>query len=546
MQKSKLLTFFFLFSLSVCVTKAQELSTADIVTIMYDAQCEVIADMKYNRSTVDKVSADMKINGVDINDFRASRNVVLNRFRHSNKDSEKKAAAFFDGKNMPSDSEFRLFNNYVKAKYSQISDATVASVIKPEYGDIRRFESQPPKKTKRVKITSNSPESVTGGNMWMFSNGIRVIYKQDSKAKDISYIFMFRGGFGSIAGLQPGQGAYIQDLLPLYRVGGMSGSAFRNILALYGISMDVNVSLMDMRISGYAPSNGLQMLLGAMLTLADRREVDRQAYERYLTRPRFSGKEAVIDSLFRPDYNYNSYKYNVDLPADLMERAEKEYFSEKFTNVDDGLIIMTGNLSDYQVQKILEKTLGAFKTEKKYAVYPQLQYQQRQGTQYYDGVADGSITYAMSIFLSLSSESYLVSRLSQIVLQNTVRKAFPGKAVSLDFNMEILPYERYAVSVTVDGVRAGDMQTLRRAIESCANDEISADDMKAYKSQLIGIITEETAREDVKAELAISRYTGRKDLLSNYKDRLEKIKAEQVSDILQAIWMGSSVEYVGN
>lgn len=545
MQKSKILTLFFLFSLSICVSPAQGQSSTEMVTLMYDAQCEVIANMKCDRSTESKVFADMKINGVERNDFKASRNLVLNSFRHSSNDAEKKTAAFFDGKDMSSDSEFRFFNDYVKAKYAQFSDATTANVIKPLYGSTNVLAAQLPKKVKRVKITSNSPESVTGGNMWMFSNGIRVIYKQDKKAKDISYTFMFRGGFGSIAGLEPGQGGYVQDLLQLYKIRGMNGAAFRNMLALHGISMNVDVSLMDMRISGYAPSNGLIILMEAMVALSRSREVDPQAYERYLARPRHSTKEAVIDSLFRPNFDYNPYKYEVDLPADLMERAEKEYFSEKFTNFDDGLIIMTGNLSDYQIQTVLEKVLGAFQTEKKYTVYPKLSYQQHSGMQYYEGEGNGSITYAMSMFLSLSSESYLVARLSQIALQNAVRKAFPGKNVSLDFDLEILPYERYSVRVTVDGAGSEDFDTLRRAISTCAEEEISADDMKAYKSQLIGIITEETALESVKTELAISRYTGRKDLLTNYKDKLDKIKADQVADILSAISDGSSVEYVG-
>lgn len=552
MQKYRILLTILICFFSGAFLRAQESDVSGMVSKMYEAQCEIIERMKtlalcdskksYDPSFPDLVKADMKLNGVALNDFKASRNLALNRFRHSSDASDRSLAAFFDGKDLPAAQEYPLFNDYVKAQYALRTAAAVAEKIEPVYGNAKGLPGQMPGK---VRVTSNSPEPVTGGNMWMFSNGIRVIYRQDKNARDLSYTFMFRGGFGSISGLSAGQGACIGGLLPLYRVRGMSGPSFSNMLALNGISMDVKVSLMDMRISGSLPYDSLPLLMEAMIAMSAGRQVDNDAYEAYRAIPRHTSREAVIDSLLRPDFAYTPYAYDVSLPDDLMERAEKEYFNDKFSNFDDGIIIMTGSQSEYQIQSVLGKYLGAFRTDKKYAVYPQIQYQQRAGTSYHTGTGDDSVTIAMSMFLSLTSETYIAARLAQIVLQNAVRAAFPGKTVKIDADTEIFPYERYTVRVTVDGAGAEDIGTLRSTINGCSAAELTPETLKDYKAQLTGLLADETSREDVKADLAISRYTGRKDLLSNTKDRIDKMQVDQVLDMLEALAGSGSVEYVG-
>ena len=519
---------------------------------MYDRQAQILYNLKteqqylrnpgFTATVSDAVYADLKVNGVSAKDFIASRNLAIGALRHSKDASEREIAAFFDSRDVAVADELPLFNDYVRAKTADKSYATTADRIDLDYGIASLAPMQMPKK---VKVTSDTPEPVTGGRMWMFANGIRVIYRQDKKARDFSYTLALRGGFGSIENLQYGQGAYVGDLLPLYRVRGMSGVAFRNMLAYNGITIEAKVNLTDLQISGSAPSDGLEMLLQALLAITNNSSVDPDAYAFCRTIPGKASVEAVIDSLLRPDFLYTPYKYEVSLPQDLMARALGEYYAQRFANVDDGVLIITGNKTDYQMQSILGKYLGAFRTAKKYNIYPQVQYMQRAGTAYHTASGAPQLKYAMSIFLSLSAESYLVTRLAEIVLQTEVRKAFRDNKVTLQSIMETLPYERYCVTLTVDGVgSAQGMQTLRGVIEDCREIEISPDELKAYKAQLLGIIGEELTSDRTKAELAIARYCGRKDLLSNYQARVDKIDAEQLADILEAIVSGSTVEYV--
>ena len=151
----------------------------------------------------------------------------------------------------------------------------------------------------------------------------------------------------------------------------------------------------------------------------------------------------------------------------------------------------------------------------------------------------------MSMFLSLTADSYLATRLAEIILQTEARKTFRDNKVTLQSTMETFPYERYCVTLTVDGLFSSlDMQALRGVAARCADLVISSDEMKAYKAQLLGIIGEEISSDRAKADLALARYCGRKDLLSNYQSRVDKITDAQLSDILEALAEGSKVEYI--
>lgn len=551
LKLSKVVLFFA--SLFVFLSaSAQELSVSQMVSQMYDTQAQLLEDFKSEQlylrqkgdmaSIASEVNADMKVNGVTARDFIASRNLVLIEMRHS-KDAGKKAiAAFFGSRNMQPADELPLFNDYLRAKYTERTAATTAARINLDYSASTGLVPDMPRK---VKVTSNSDEPVTGGKLWMFSNGIRVIYKQDKKARDIAYTLMTRGGYSSIEGLEYGQGAYVEDLLPLFKVRGMSGSAFRNMLALNGISMKADVTLMDLSINGYAPSNSLELLVQALVAVTGSAKADPAAYEYFCEQPRGTSKEAVIDSLFRPDFVYTPYKYDVELSKDLMQRALDQCFTDRFSNIDDGIIVLTSSLSEVQVQTVLNKYLGAFQTNSKYAIFPHLQYQQRTGTATYFAQGTPEICCAMSMFLSLSAESYLSLRLAEIIIQNAVRKVYKGNAVSLASSFEVYPYERYSLLVTVEGLSSRpDVQNVWKVIQDCAEEEYDKDDIKTYRSQLIGVISEEMSDNLAKADFAIGRYCGRKDFLTNYQSRLEKISPEQVSDILQAIAEASRVEYI--
>ncbi len=79
----------------------------------------------------------------------------------------------------------------------------------------------------KVKMKSVSPEPVSGGEMWTFSNGMKVIYKKMPTSGRFSYSFMIKGGFSTVRDLRRGEGAFFSDMFGLCNIAGMSRKRFR-------------------------------------------------------------------------------------------------------------------------------------------------------------------------------------------------------------------------------------------------------------------------------------------------------------------------------
>ena len=137
---------------------------------MYDRQAQILYNLKteqqylrnpgFSASLPNAVYADLKVNGVVAKDFIASRNLALGALRHSKDASERDIAAFFDSRDVPVADELPLFNDYIRAKFAEKTGAATAERIDLEYGLSPLAPAQMPKK---VKVTSDTPEPVTGG-----------------------------------------------------------------------------------------------------------------------------------------------------------------------------------------------------------------------------------------------------------------------------------------------------------------------------------------------------------------------------------------------
>ena len=105
----------------------------------------------------------------------------------------------------------------------------------------------------KLKIKTVSPEPLSGGQIWTFDNGIRVIFKNVPKSGMFHYMWLLKGGYSLLPGIKPGESAYISDMLRLYDVCGMSCYRFADMLSANGITMKGEVTMSDFRISGAAP-----------------------------------------------------------------------------------------------------------------------------------------------------------------------------------------------------------------------------------------------------------------------------------------------------
>ena len=508
---------------------------------------------------------------------------------------------FIKKREMDPNQELTLYNNFVAALLDKKKNLTlqcVGSSFGDEYGDylkstfINSWQNETSSRTayraifadtlglaepsKKVKIKESISEPVSGGQLITFSNGVKVIYKQATTNKgEFRYALMIRGGYSSVPFLGQGEGAFVSDMLPLYDVGGLQGDDFYRMLNANGISMTPEVSLSDLRIVGSAPSSKLTLLLKSLLSIANQRKTNLNSFSYYkknenLLEDMMFGKEmgiaASVDSAMYPGYKYTSFKNIKALRDDLPARAEV-YFKQQFSRVNDGVIVLIGDLEETSMKKILCKYLGGFKTEGNgFVPRPRIQYQMPSGTVTYiksldnlENVFSSSVTVSMASQIPFSTDKYTAFNIACRALQKEVIKnlsatgmylemesgynTFPQETMFLTFTCR--PADMYGLPSGMDPADAVVvLENVRTAIKTVTNKAVSATDLSAYKAMEYNYLASSLAYPENMVNAILTRYSEGKDMISKYKERIEGVTAQNVSDILKSLSSGVRVEYV--
>ena len=280
----------------------------------------------------------------------------------------------------------------------------------------------------RVKMKSETADPVTGGTMWTFSNGLKVVYKNvNTLPGQFSFMFLMRGGYGSIPDLGKGEGAFASDVLYHFDVAGMSCRDFNMMLKANGIDLERKIGVSDMRLQGSAPSDKLLLVVKSIASFANFRRFNQESYDRYLkseplriekARTGSEGLLADIDAVMRPGYKLTQYKYAENLSASLPDRLGS-YLATRFHNMNDGVIMVAGDLPADQVLKVFTKYAGRFGTGKVIATRSQGQYTLNSsiGTCGRPAVHEEvSATVAMSATVPVTAERFFAFKLAQILV----------------------------------------------------------------------------------------------------------------------------------
>lgn len=492
----------------------------------------------------------------------------------------------FARKNVPDSTETRLFNGFSGALLEQLSNLTLEYTGAPDsldrdeelfyynlsylYGsvipvdedyswrgqDTLGFNVTCPK----VKIRSEKKEAVTGGTLWTFSNGMRVVYKRVPGNGIFHYALQLNGGLAQVSGLREGEGGYIGDMLSLYDAGGLRAPHLREVLQASGISLEAKADLNSLSIGGVAPSEQLSLLLKVLLDLANNRSFNLTAFEDYCRREsqRPASLEAELGRRLTPGYAYSTAKDPAALSQATWKKAEK-YYAERFSRLNDGVLILSGDLDESVVKKLLCRYLGGFRVVKGSVARKQVTYRPLSGTAGFteSGPARG-VYMLMDTEYALTAEHYYTA---QVALE-ALRKALTRQLVPYGFACEVAlqprahPQERFQVRVSctplplagvpgevseVSAQRA--LTAVRVAINEAAR-EMDAADLALWKRKLEAQVSEVMASPGGFVSTLLARYSINKDLTSRYKECISGITAAQVQQFLKAIAAGGRVEYV--
>ena len=512
--------------------------------------------------------------------------------------SEATVSSFLTGRRLEDEREQELFNGFARALLDSTRNLTLRYDIPEQgtdsrgilsafnagwaasrpaedyssgFGDMLRLH-QP---RTRVRVRSESQEPVSGGRLWTFSNGIKVISKRLPGTGTLHYALMLRGGVDGIRDLQEGESAFISDLLSLREVAGVSGADFHDMLARSGITMTERATLSDLRICGSAPAAEFPLLMRALLSVADGQPPSKEAFAYYKDCERIRVEmealsprdvNSLMDSIIRPSYHYTDRKAPDRLRDDLPERAEA-YFDALFDKVGDGVLVLVGDFEEDAVKKELCRTLGDFRTQK--GISQRTHVESRFATGSTTRIAEAApgtvgggeigVNVALSADVPFNMDNYMAFLLGcELVRQRLAAVlADQGATAGLSGRLEIFPAERLTLYINCHpcpegglpaGVAAQDPLTLLEAVRhvtrQLASLPVPQESLKAQKELLIQQMEARRSDPALLLEDLLVRYSEGKDVVSDRQAAIRRVTAADVTRILKLLSQGAEVEYV--
>ena len=426
------------------------------------------------------------------------------------------------------------------------------------------------------KLRAEAAEPVSGGTMWTFTNGIRVIFKKADTKGEFRYTMMINGGLTAIPSINSGESAFASDMLLLEDIGGLSGEEFLDRLAENGITMASDVSMTSLRISGKAPSDKYKTLFEALLGLTSlERAVNMDSFDYYsrcetlredLRKLSPRDRTAIMDSLLCPDYFYTGRRTAANLGDGLPQKADS-YFSSQFSKINDGVIVLVGDLDADQLKKELPKLVADFKIKKVNTPRPNVEFRMVSGRvnkleEAAPGLVGGAelgVGSALSAYLPFNLENIMSFRVAEELLRRSVVAAMAdeGYCVELESVEETFPRERVTVYVLCRPCRESglpeDVQVsdrlsaqvrLRETLDSLAETEVNASDLKAIKAGLAADVAAGNQDPLTILDNVSIRFSEGKDMVTGAAAAVESVSADSVKKILESLASGARVEHV--
>lgn len=553
------------------------------------------------------VLSELSTRGLNSNEYKAARHVVYkdmlqpqtnddlvrmcvsNYFTGSDLARPATKIAFFTSRTMDFDSEYALFCNYVSALLHTTGNISViwntADASYDEWACSATFSSAwktiamlpsptvksgaTPRDTLnlwsdkgKVKLRNVISEAASGGELWTFSNDVKVLYKKDQTMRnEFSYSLMIRGGYGQIKDLKPGEGAFFSDILSLSDVAGMRAADFARLMKICGIRMKFEVGATDLKICGSAPTNELPLVLRALLSVANDRNLSKSSYDAYRNVEKSMLGENKVDSLLCCNNPYTDVKCSWALTDHAFESASK-YFDSQFIRVNDGMLVLVGDLPYDKTQKTLSGCLGGFRISKSVSPKPasSLKMEKRVETIVEKG-AGRRVEIGLAAPLKFSPENSLAFEMAAMILEQRLAGAvsemgysvsecrtsfdnFPMDAIGIKVVLRPCPQEGLpeGTGLITDGETV--LKEVRDALERVLSQQVTEPELASCRKTVSTEVAAAMADKEKFISTLLMRYTCGKDMLTGFAGKVNVVSADSVKQIFNALASGTRIEQV--
>ena len=420
----------------------------------------------------------------------------------------------------------------------------------------------------RLRVKSVKPDYLSGGHMITFSNDVKVVYRKMDLGSRLYYALALNGGYMSIPDLNPGEGAFVSDFPMLCNIAGAEASDFVDALNVKGMTMDFKVNMSNTVIEGCCPDDSIPLLMESLLAVLNEREAVPENLDYYraceeldlkTSDGQSSSRKAVIDNIMCPNYIYSPHKMSGRISDDFIVKADA-LFNSISSKVNDGVLVLVGDLDLDVLKKILIPYVACFNTRSVVNKRVDVRYQPISGlaTHTVSGPSN-SIDVAMSARMPVTMENYMASAIVAKVVSHNIAKALGGMGVhtSVSHRCSIYPEERFHVTVSVseasnDGFAYGMkpvshlrlLYDVRSAVSGLKELEVTEEQLRIYKALLKNDV-EVRMKDPLYWTGAIAvRYLDGKDWTTDYQAKIDAVTPAQVKAILASLDEGCKVEYI--
>ena len=257
-----------------------------------------------------------------------------------------------------------------------------------------------------------------------------------------------------------------------------------------------------------------------------------------------------------PGFVYTTNKLPGKLSLDTQKKAEK-YFEGRFSRMQDGILILSGDLKEEEVKRLLLRYLGGFRTDKTTLARRAVPLRTLSGTtqQTLEGYPKG-IYMLLDAEYAVTSDHYYTSFVAlEALRQSLIRHLAPyGYSIELQTNNFTQPQERFQIEIALRPIPSdnlpGDIRTqdperalsaVQAALASCASEPLTGADISGWKARTLSQVKRELDSPSGFVTTLLTRYTSNKDIYSRYAESISAINAAQVKEFLTTLTSGGKI-----
>lgn len=458
---------------------------------------------------------------------------------------------YFVSKDVPARSRKKIFTGIVSALLDVAS--LTDTVAKVSSGIMLSDTLALPGMGVKQKVKSSRKDPFSGGVVWTFANGFKVIYKKMPTGRTLYYSLSLNGGYANVDDLCRGEGAYMSDFIDNSWICGMRGREFKDLLQLSGMTMKSRVNLHNTVISGQVKDRNAGLMMKGILAVAGGCKVDTASVKYYVESERLSqlvhkGKDvrAALDSLMCPGYRYTSFKTEEGLQESTFDKAEILFESLVF-KMNDGILVIVGDMSESELKKLLQMYVGGFKVKSVASRRPSLQYRPMSSWMEYsvEGYRNAAVV-AVSGMVPMTASNHFAAEIAAMMMERKVKERFADRniAVRLSYARNIYPDERFSIFVMMEGdCSQEDAAEIRKVLGECSRD-LDERIIQAYKNYVKNAYALQMQNPEYWMRVIPLRHMEGKDFTTGYAAKIDAVTTAQVKDIFKTLEDGAGVEYI--